>query len=148
MPANTGGIQDGRFSKGRSGNPRGKPKGARHRTTLAAEALLDGEAEALTRKAIELALAGDAVALRLCLERIIPPRRQRPINFKLPPLRSAADAPSALAKLAAGVASAEITSAEAAEMAKLIEAYVTALDEADFEARLRALEERQNAKRA
>jgi hypothetical protein len=70
------------------GNP-GKPKGARHRTTLAAEALLDGEAEALARKAVELALAGDTLALRLCLDRILPPRRDRPIAFRLPPVGSA-----------------------------------------------------------
>jgi hypothetical protein len=91
MPANTGGNQ-GRFSKGRSGNPRGKPKGARHRTTLAAEALLDGEAEALTRNAVELASAGDIAALRLCLDRILPLRRERPVRFKLPRLLSATDA--------------------------------------------------------
>ena len=41
------------------GNP-GRPKGARHRTTLAMQALLEGEGEALTRKAVEMALAGDA----------------------------------------------------------------------------------------
>ena len=63
-PEITGAKQGGRFQKGRSGNPAGKPKGARHRATLAAEALLDGEAEALTRKAVELALAGDGIALR------------------------------------------------------------------------------------
>jgi Family of unknown function (DUF5681) len=34
----------GLAQKGRSGNPAGKPKGARHRATLAAEVLLDGEA--------------------------------------------------------------------------------------------------------
>jgi hypothetical protein len=69
----------------------GRPNGARHRVTLAAEALLDGEGEMLTRKAIELALAGDPTALRLCLDRILPPRRERPITFKLPALHSAAD---------------------------------------------------------
>jgi hypothetical protein len=58
------------FKPGQSGNPLGRPKGVRNRATVAAEALLEGEAEALTRKAIELALAGDPTALRLCLERI------------------------------------------------------------------------------
>jgi Family of unknown function (DUF5681) len=145
MPANTGENQGGRFSKGSSGNPRGKPKGARHRITLAAEALLEGEAQTLTRKAIELALAGDTVALRLCLERILPPRRQRPINFRLPPLRSPADAVSAMAIITGGVASGEITTSEATELSSLVEGYVRALEAADFEARLRVVEERRNA---
>ena len=47
----------------------GKPRGARHRVTQAMQALLDGEGEALTRKAIEMALSGDGLALRLCLDR-------------------------------------------------------------------------------
>jgi Family of unknown function (DUF5681) len=55
------------FKPGKSGNPAGKPPGAKNRTTLAVEALLDGEAETLTRKAIELASGGDMQALRLCL---------------------------------------------------------------------------------
>jgi hypothetical protein len=57
----------GQWKKGQSGNPAGPPKGTRHKATIAAEALLDGEVEALTRKAIERALEGDGVALRLCL---------------------------------------------------------------------------------
>jgi hypothetical protein len=72
------------FSKGQSGNPGGRPLGARHKATLAAEALLDGEAEGLTRKAIEAALGGDMPALRICLDRILPPRKERPVRFKLP----------------------------------------------------------------
>ncbi len=55
----------GGFAPGVSGNPSGRPKGARNKTTIAVEALLEGEAEALTRKAIERALAGDSVALRI-----------------------------------------------------------------------------------
>ena len=95
---------DARGPKGQSGNPRGKRQGARHRTTLAAEALLDGEAKALTRKAIELALAGETVALRLCLDRILPPRRERPVRFKLPRLQSLVDVTTAVAAIAAAVA--------------------------------------------
>ena len=52
--------------------PAGRPKGSRNKATLAVEILLDGEAEAITRKAIELAKQGDLVAIRLCLDRIAP----------------------------------------------------------------------------
>jgi len=77
-PDNTGEQQGGRFGKGRSGNPRGRPLGSRNSATLAAEALLEGEAEKLTRKCIELALSGDTVALRLCLERFTPRAKTAP----------------------------------------------------------------------
>jgi hypothetical protein len=60
------------FKPGQSGNPSGKPPGARHKATIAAQTLLDGEVEALTRKAVELALGGDTVALKICLDRIVP----------------------------------------------------------------------------
>src|SRR5205085_10746970 len=73
------------------GNP-GRPKGARHKVTMAAEALLDGESEAMTRKAVEAALGGDMAALRLCLDRIVLPRRDRSINLQIHPLKSADDA--------------------------------------------------------
>src|SRR3954469_24641742 len=79
---NSAGEQRGRpFKKGQSGNPAGKPKGARHRTTMAVDALLEGEAETITRKAVELAKAGDTTAIRLCLDRLAPPRRDRPVPF-------------------------------------------------------------------
>jgi len=46
---NAAGKQRGRpFRKGRSGNPSGKAKGTRHKATI--QALLEGEAEVLTRK--------------------------------------------------------------------------------------------------
>jgi hypothetical protein len=53
--------------------------------------LLDGEAAALTRKAVELALAGDQAVLRLCLDRTGAPRRERAVELALPPIRSTAD---------------------------------------------------------
>src|SRR2546421_12842808 len=87
------------FAKGESGNRAGRPPGARHKATLAAEALLDGESEALTRKAVEAALGGDMAALRLCLDRIVPAHPERPVNFQIPPLKSAADAAVAVAAI-------------------------------------------------
>src|ERR1700688_3875309 len=148
VAVNTAGNQRGRpFAKGRSGHPAGKPCGARHKATLAAEALVDSEAERLTRKAIDLALAGDVPALRICLDRILPPRRERPVHFTLPPLRSATDAAAALAAITAAVAAAEITPGEAGELAKLVEAFVKAIEAREFDQRLRTLEDKANAAR-
>jgi hypothetical protein len=140
-PENTGGKQAGRFQKGQSGNPSGRPRGARNSATLAAEALLDGEAEALTRKAIELALAGDTVALRLCLERIYPPRKDRPVTFALPPITSARDAADISAAVAAAVSVGDITLGEAAEVAKLIDSYVRAYQAAELNDRVVRIEQ-------
>src|SRR4051812_11642209 len=97
------------FQKGQSGNPRGRPVGSRHKATLAIEALLDGEAETITRKAVELAKAGDPVALPLCLARLSPPRRDRPVPFTLPKLDTAADAKAAAAAILQDVANGELT---------------------------------------
>jgi len=57
--------------------------------TLAAAALLAGESEALTRKAVEMALGGDPTAMRLCMERVLPPCRERTVKFSLPPIEAA-----------------------------------------------------------
>ena len=120
---NTGWKQRGRpFAPGQSGNPAGRPKGARNRATVAAEALLEGEAETLTRKAVELALAGDVTALRLCLERVVPPRKDRAVAFDLPAVVKADDAAQALGAVLAAVADDTITPSEAVALAGLIEA--------------------------
>ena len=132
------------FEPGQSGNPAGKAKGTRNKVTLAIEALLDGEAEALTRKAIELAKAGDMAALRLCLDRLAPPRKDRLVMFELPTITSAADAVKASAALVTAVAIGDLTPAEAGELGKLIEAYVRALEATDFAARLENLERANN----
>jgi hypothetical protein len=72
------------FEAGHSGNPNGRPKGARNKATVMVEQLLDGELDALVRKLIEKAKAGDIAALRLCLDRLLPPRRDRLVTFALP----------------------------------------------------------------
>lgn len=134
-------IQRGKpFTKGVSGNPAGKPKGARHRTTLAIESLLDGQAEALTQKAIEAALAGDATALRLCLDRIAPVPKGRRVSLTLPVIETAADVTKALSAAVQAVAAGEITLDEAGQVAGLLEAQRKAIETADLEARLAALE--------
>jgi Family of unknown function (DUF5681) len=130
------------FQKGCSGNPQGRPLGARNAATGIAEQLLDGEAATITRKAIELAKQGDLTALRICLERIVPPRRDRPVNFALPAMSSADDASKALAAIMAAVASGDLTPTEAAELSRIIEGYVKALETTEIERRIQVLEER------
>ena len=130
----------GQFVKGQSGNPAGKPAGCLNHATRTAETLLDGEAEALTRKAVTLALDGDALALRLCLDRIIAPRRDRPVQFALPPITDVADVAKAMAAITAAVAEGAITPGEGAEVAKVVDALVRAIEASDFDRRLTALE--------
>ncbi|MGU3541026.1 DUF5681 domain-containing protein [Methylobacterium sp. A54F] len=135
------------FEKGRSGNPAGRPRGSRNRSALALEELLDGEAKAITRKAIEMAKAGDTVAMRLCLERLIPARKDRIIRFGLPPIEGPQDLPKATTALLQAVADGDLTAAEAAELSKLVEAHVRAVETKDFAERLAALEANAGAKR-
>jgi Family of unknown function (DUF5681) len=131
-----------RFAPGQSGNPAGKPKGTRHRVTLAVEALLEGEADKLTRKAVELALEGDTTALRLCLERIAPPRKDRVVAFALPDLATAEDGVRAMAALVGAVAAGELTPSEASELSRLVEGFTRAVDTHELQQRLTRLEDR------
>jgi hypothetical protein len=130
----------GRFRKGQSGNPQGRVPGVRNKSTEAAELLLDGEAEALTRKAMELALAGDSAALRLCLDRIIPRRRGRAVQLGVPPVRGAADLGGTMAAITTAAMRGAITPGEAAELARVVEIFVRAVETSDFERRLQQLE--------
>ena len=134
----------GQFQKGASGNPAGRPPGARNRATLAVEALLEGEAEKLSRKAVEMALEGNAVALRLCLDRIAPPRRGRPVSLDIGAVKTPADLADAQAVVLSAMAAGEMTSEEAADVARVIEAVGSAYERRELESRLAALEERSN----
>jgi len=101
---------------------------------------LDGEAEALTRKAIGLAKAGDISALRLCIERIGPVRKDVPIQFELPVIKNAGEAAKAAAAVLRAVSEGEITPLEGAAVMGLVENFRKALETSELEARIVALE--------
>jgi hypothetical protein len=138
-PINNGRKTDGTFAPGNELG--GKTKGSRHRSTLAIEALLDGQAEALTQKAINAALEGDGMALRLCLERICPPRKDRPVLFDLPGMDSSKDAAGAMAGIIEAVANGDMTPDEARSVTSIIEQYRRTLETTELENRLQALEQ-------
>jgi hypothetical protein len=140
--ANTGKKQRGvQFRPGQSGNPNGRPAGSRNRATLAIEALLEGEGEALTRKAIELAKAGDMQALRLCMDRLAPPRRDSPVAFELPEMKTVSDAVLAMGALVKAVAGGDLTPVEAAELTRMVQAFAKIIETAEFEERILKLED-------
>lgn len=126
----------GKFARG---NP-GKPAGARHKTTRAVEGLLQGEAKKLTQKAVQMALAGDTTALRLCLARIAPPRKDTPVVFELPPMVTAYDAAEVASGVLQAVATGRLTPVEGKSVMALVEHFRRALELCDFERRLLALE--------
>jgi len=134
-------IQRGRpFKSGKSGNPLGRPKGSRNKTTMAVEALLEGDAEGIARKAVEKALEGDMAALRLCLERLLPPRRDRPVTFELPKIENVNDLVIASSAILKACAAGTLSPGEALEVMGLVSSHVRVLEMTDIEARLTALE--------
>jgi hypothetical protein len=138
---NSGSNSEGRNPDGTfaPGNP-GKPKGSRHRATMAVQQLFDADAEAITQKAVAMALEGDTTAMRLCLERIAPARKDTPIKFELPPISSAQDAATAAATVLGEVAAGSVTPLEGATVMGLLEQYRRTLEASEFENRLEALE--------
>jgi hypothetical protein len=119
-----------------NGNPGRKP-GSKNRTTLVAAALLEGEAEELVGKAIELAKAGDVAMLKFLLERILP--RERLIKLDLPRMEFADDAVEALGKVMSDVAEGRMTPSEGAAVAPLINSCARAIDMADLVKRMDSL---------
>jgi hypothetical protein len=122
------------------GNP-GRPKGSLNKTTLAVQSLLDGQAQALTQKAIGLALEGDMMAIRICLDRIIPIRKSRPISINLPDTKNASGIAEAQAAVVQAVGAGLIVPDEGQVLSSILEARRKALETQDHEVRLNKLEE-------
>lgn len=118
----------------------GPPARSRNNATEISEALFDAEAATLTRKVIDLALDGNATALRLCLQRLLAPRRERPVGFQLPPIETAGDIVKAMAALTAEVADGTLSPGDAYALSQTVDTFLSAIDARDFELRLQRLE--------
>jgi hypothetical protein len=121
----------------RNGNG-GRRPGSKNKSSLILAALSDGDKEALIRKGLELAKAGDASMLKFFLSRILP--RDRPITIELPRMEFADDAVGALGLVAHAVSQGSITPGEGADLANLVNSYARAIDIADLVKRIDALE--------
>lgn len=143
MPENTGAIQESsKFKKGQSGNPKGKPKGARNKSTLAAEALLEGSLDKICKRVEEEALNGNMQAAKMILDRFIPARRNRVIKIDLPMIRTCEDVLLAIGYVVNAVGSGTISPSEGESLSRTIDMYSKALETNQFERRLEELEKR------
>jgi hypothetical protein len=127
---------DGKFLNGNVG----RPKGSRNKATIAIESLLEGQAEALTQTAISKALEGDSIALRLCMDRIAPPMKDKPIVLPLSRMQGAMDASEAAGSVLNAVGDGTLTPIEGSRVMGLIDSYRRTLELTDIEQRLQALE--------
>ena len=121
------------------GNP-GRPVGAKNKTTRLLEQLVGNEAEKLVRKGIDRALGGDGRCLQLFLDRLLPRRNGRPVDFTLPAVTNMRDVVAAMAAITNAVNDGSLTAEEAGQLVKFLDGYTKVLGVHDHAARLEALE--------
>jgi hypothetical protein len=123
---------------------RGRPPGSRNQVASKSQAILEEHAEILMKKCIHMALEGDGPAMRLCVERLTPIRRQRVLRFKMPRVGTMAEVDTASQAVVKGVALGKLTPSEGEAFAGMLEGRRKMIETEQFEVRLRALEEAQN----
>src|SRR4029453_2175124 len=125
------------FEPGQSGNPEGRPKGIRDRRSELRGLLLK-EAPELIAKVIEKAKEGDTTALRICMERIVPPVKAKDDPITIAGLsQSLADNSRLVVK---ALSEGELTPDEAATVLQALAAQVRIIETEEVEKRLAALE--------
>ena len=144
MAADTGKEQGGAarpFQPGQSGNPNGRRPGARNRTSALALKLMDADAEPVILALIKAAKGGDVAAIQLVLERVAPLPRNRPVQFDMPAIETAADLGEAMGAILQAAADGELTPDEAVSIASLIETRRRTIETLELEQRIAALEQ-------
>jgi len=112
------------FQPGQSGNPAGRPLGARNKTTVLMETLVERDGEALIHPFVEQAKRGNTRALAQLTGMILPKRKGAPIELDLPPLEQASDAPAAIAAVISAVCRGELTPEEGIMLTRMVEAFL------------------------
>ena len=130
------------WPKGTSGNPAGRPPGARHEALKALDAIGSEGAAEVMKKVVEAAKGGDMRAADILLRRLWPERKGRPVTLDMPDAIDAASVAAALSSVSGAVAAGDLSPEEGQTVAAILEAQRRAIETADLEARIAALEER------
>ncbi len=128
------------FQKGQSGNPAGRKPGSRNRATIMVQNLLEGAAENIAKRAAQLAEDGNVAAIRICMNRLSPAGKHKPVAFELPPIHSAHDCLRATSAIMTGIGTGDIAPSEAFQIARVIDVHLRAISTHDLEQRLVRLE--------
>jgi len=139
-PETTTAKQGVRWQRGQSGNPSGRPKGARHAALLALDAIGEAAAREVMGAVVAAAVAGDMRASEILLRRLWPERKGRPLMVELPSIAGAADLPAAVGAVVQAVATGDLTPEEGQAIAGILETQRRAIETADLSSRIEALE--------
>ena len=134
-------LNTGKFAKGSSGNLAGRPQGSRNKATLLMEQMFEGAIEKLTRKVIEMAQEGNIGAMKICMERLLPPCEDRPIRLDLPAIENMAQVSAALTTVVAGIADGAITPREGEIVANILAVQTNVVATTDMDRRLKDVED-------
>ena len=139
-PETTSAKQGSRWRRGQSGNPSGRPKGARHVALVALDAIGEAAAGEVMQAVVDAAKAGDVRAAEILLRRLWPERKGRPLIVELPSIAGAADLPAAVGAVVQAVAAGDLTTEEGQAIAAILETQRRVIETADLSARIEALE--------
>lgn len=134
------------WKPGQSGNPKGKPAGARNKATIAVLALMENGAKEITEAVVAAAKAGDLTAARMILDRLAPHAKERPLSLTLPDTDTVEGISAAQQAILQAVAAGELLPGEGTALAGIVEGRRKALETEELEARIAALEGMKNGK--
>jgi len=119
---------------------RGRPKGSPNKSSSPEQDVLDGYADKLMLKCIAMAGQGNVAALRLCMERILPARREALFQLNLPKIRTTEDVNKAAEKVTQAMARGRMTASDGEKVMNVLEMRFRIIDATAMESRLAQLE--------
>ena len=130
------------FKKGESGNPKGKPRGARHKTTELAYAMMEGGLKAVLEQVVERAKSSDMLGCRMIIDKIIPNQKDRTVAIDLPTIATLDGVGRAQSEILQAVVDGDITTNEGERISSIVEARRRVIETVELEARISELEGR------